>query len=93
MNTFLPSLLKARGSHEAVVTCTDTMGYMDTAIVSVHQQDLGESLQSEAKGEDVFYVSEAGLQLKSVTKETKGSLDINVQDENFTLFGVNFRNC
>ncbi|CAA3013020.1 CRM-domain containing factor CFM2, chloroplastic [Olea europaea subsp. europaea] len=81
------SLEEARGSHEAVVTCTDTMGYMDTAIVSVHQQDLGESLQSEAKGEDVFYVSEAGLQLKSVTKETKGSLDINVQDENFTLFG------
>lgn len=75
-----PSLEEARGSHEAVVTCMDTMGYMDAAMVSVHQQDLGESLQSEAKVEDVFDVSEAGLQLKSVTKETKGSLDLNMQD-------------
>lgn len=75
-----PSLEEARGSHEAVVTCMDTMGYMDAAMVSVHQQDLGESLQSEAKVEDVFDVSEAGLQLRSVTKETKGSLDLNMQD-------------
>ncbi|KAL2528791.1 CRM family member 2 [Forsythia ovata] len=78
---------EARGSHGADVTHMDTKGSMDTAMDSVHQQDLGEniSLQSEVKGENVFDTSKADLQVKSVL-ETKGSLDIKGKDGTVKFF-------
>ncbi|KAL2505108.1 CRM family member 2 [Abeliophyllum distichum] len=84
-----PSTKEARGSHGADVTYMDTNGSMDTAMDSVHQQDLGEniSLQSEVKGEDVFDMSKEDLQVKSVLKETKGSLYIKGKDGTVKFFG------
>ncbi|KAL2520333.1 CRM family member 2 [Forsythia ovata] len=43
---------EARGSHGADVTHMDTKGSMDTAMDSVHQQDLGENISLQCEGKD-----------------------------------------